>query len=198
MSRSGVDPAVGAAPSRRASIATDDQPTCCRPRRTRRPPSPVPAVRWSAPPLVAVTVLFVGALLVRTRWPCQSPRNASGRALRSAGATRGQMHRMVLAEALSLAPPGPRSASGWSRVRCRAGAAWRPSRNSPRRRHRLDLAALAMSLLLGLLVTLAAALDNLGGLGRVSPSKRSSKGGRCATGSWGIRRTNGSRSGDDG
>ena len=129
--------------------------------------------------LVAVVVLFVGALLVSdTLAMSVAERTREVGLLRSAGATRGQMHRMVLAEALWLGTAGTAVGVGLGAVFAVALApAWRPSQ-TPVAGTGLDLAALAVSLLLGLLVTLAAALEPAWQAGRVPPSKRSGEGGR--------------------
>ena len=140
--------------------------------------------------LVAVVVLFVGALLVSdTLAMSVAERTREVGLLRSAGATRGQMHRMVLAEALWLGTAGTAVGVGLGAVFAVALAPVVASiTNAPVAGTGLDLAALAVSLLLGLLVTLAAALEPAWRAGRVSPVEALRRGRPLAAPSWGVRR----------
>ena len=121
--------------------------------------------------LVAAIVLFVGALLVADALAMSvAERTREVGLLRSAGATRGQVHWMVLEEALWLGAGGTvlgvvlgaaAAAVLASMVRSLTGA--------PIGGAGLDPTALGIAVLLGLLVTLGAALEPAWRAGRVPP-----------------------------
>jgi putative ABC transport system permease protein len=121
--------------------------------------------------LVAAVVLFVGALLVSDALAMSvAERTREVGLLRSAGATRGQVHRMILAEALWLGAAGTVLGVVLGAVLALAIAPVVASiTGAPVAGTGLDPAALLVALLLGLLVTLAAALEPAWRAGRVSP-----------------------------
>ncbi len=120
---------------------------------------------------VAAAVLFVGALLVSDALAMSvAERTREVGLLRSAGATRGQVHRMVLTEGLWLGASG--SLLG---IVLGAGVALvltplvASLSGAPISAVALDPAAFAVAVLLGLCITLLAALEPAWRAGRVSP-----------------------------
>lgn len=120
---------------------------------------------------VAAIVLFVGALLVADALAMSvAERTREVGLLRSAGATRGQVHRMVLEEAMWLGIGG--AALGIALGAAAAvvlGALVGSLTGAPIGSAVLDPGALVVAVLLGLLVTLAAALEPARRAGRVPP-----------------------------
>ena len=121
--------------------------------------------------LVAAIVLFVGALLVADALAMSvAERTREVGLLRSAGATRGQVHRMVLEEALWLGIGGAVLGIVLGAVAAVVlGALVGSLTGAPIGSAVLDPGALAVAVLLGLLVTLAAALEPAWRAGRVPP-----------------------------
>ena len=121
--------------------------------------------------LVAAIVLFVGALLVADALAMSvSERTREVGLLRSAGATRGQVHRMVLEEALWLGAGGAvLGVALGAAVAAVLTAVIGSLTGAPIGGAVFDPVALGIALLLGLLVTLAAALEPAWRAGRVPP-----------------------------
>ncbi len=121
--------------------------------------------------VVAAIVLFVGALLVSDALAMSvGERTREVGLLRVAGATRGQVRRMVLEEAwwLGLAGTVLGTIAGAAAAVILASAVGSLS-GAPVAFGVLDPGALAVGVLLGVLVTLAAALEPAWRTGRVSP-----------------------------
>ena len=121
--------------------------------------------------LVAAIVLFVGALLVSDALGMSvAERTREVGLLRSAGATRGQVHRMVLAEALWLGAGGTLFGILLGGVFAVGLAPVVASiTGAPVAGIAIDPTALVVSCLVGVLVTLASALEPARRAGRVSP-----------------------------
>ncbi|HXQ96505.1 MAG TPA: FtsX-like permease family protein [Candidatus Acidoferrales bacterium] len=140
--------------------------------------------------LVAVVVLFVGALLVSdTLAMSVAERTREVGLLRSAGATRGQVHRMVLAEALWLGIAGTVVGIALGGVFAVALAPVVASITSePVAGTGVDASSLVVAFTLGLLVTLAAALEPAWRAGRVAPVEALRRGRPLSAPAWGVRR----------
>ena len=121
--------------------------------------------------LVAAVVLFVGGLLVADALAMSvAERTREVGLLRSAGATRGQVHAMVLEGALWLGVGGAVLGIALGSLAAMAlAAAVRSLTGAPIGNIILDPAALGIAIMLGLLVTLAAALEPAWRAGRVPP-----------------------------
>ena len=121
--------------------------------------------------LVAAVVLFVGALLVSDALAMSvAERSREVALLRSAGATRGQVHAMVVVEALGMAVAGTAAGIVLGAVMATAlvpivaSISDAPVSGAP-----LDPGALVVAVLLGVLVPVVAALGPAWRAGRVAP-----------------------------
>ncbi|MGC8634424.1 MAG: FtsX-like permease family protein [Candidatus Limnocylindrales bacterium] len=119
--------------------------------------------------LVAAVVLFVGALLVSDALALSvEERTREVGLLRSVGATRGQVNRMVLEEAAWLGIGGAVLGVGAGALLAVAlGALVAPLTGAPLDPWMLDPGALGVAILLGFLVTLGAALEPAWRAGRI-------------------------------
>ena len=121
--------------------------------------------------LVAAVVLFVGALLVSDALAMSvAERTREVALLRSVGATRRQVHAMVLVEALGLAVGGiVAGLAGGAAITAALVPLVGSITDAPVSGTPLDAGALAVAAVLGLLVTVVAALGPAWQAGRVSP-----------------------------
>lgn len=120
--------------------------------------------------LVAAVVLFVGALLVSDALALSvEERTREVGLLRSVGATRGQVNRMVLEEAAWLGIGGAvLGAAAGAVLAVALGGLVAPLTGAPLDPWVLDPGALVVATLLGLVVTLGAALEPAWRAGRIS------------------------------